>query len=107
MTLCKFELFLSPPPLPSLSNLNGSFTCTLIHVTSFFSFTEENSEYWPQKRTKSGNIYSIILDVRVGRQSAQTYYLTLIDHQSVYIHFSGTNPGEPSARPQAVLHLDN
>ena len=40
-----------------------------MHVTSFFSFTEENSEFWSQKQTQSGSIHSIILDVHVGWQS--------------------------------------
>ena len=29
--------------------------------------------YWPQKQSQSGNIDSIILDVYVGRQSAQNF----------------------------------
>ena len=31
--------------------------------------TEKNSEYWSQKRTQSGNIHSIILDVHAVKQS--------------------------------------
>ena len=38
-----------------------------IHVTCFSSISYcSNSEYWPLKRTQSGNIHSIILYVHVG-----------------------------------------
>ena len=54
--------------------LSGQDPSVPINVTSFSSFTEENSEIWSQKQIQSGNIHSIILDVHVGRQSAQTFF---------------------------------
>ena len=33
----------------------------VINITSFSRLTEENSEYWSQNQTQSGNIHSIIL----------------------------------------------
>ena len=47
-----------------------------MYVTSFYSSSYwSNSEYWSQKRTQSGNIQSIILDVHAVKQSA---LLTLV-----------------------------
>ena len=47
-----------------------------MYVTSFSSSSYwSNSEYWSQKRTQSGNIQSIILDVHAVKQSA---LLTLV-----------------------------
>ena len=50
----------------------------VIPVTSFSSFIEENSEYWPQKRTQPGNIHFKILDIHVGRQSAPNFPLIFL-----------------------------
>ena len=60
-----------------------------IDVTSFSSFTEENSEYWPQKRTQSGNTHSIILDVHVGRQfNSHRPSVFLFGQQEFYLSFT-------------------
>ena len=49
-----------------------------IYVTSFSSIQYwSNSEYWPLKRTQSGNIHYVILDVHVKWQSAQNFPFTV------------------------------
>ena len=60
-------------------NVNLITEKTHINVTSFSSIPYwRNSEYWTQKRTQSGNIHSIILDVHVAKQSAQNIFTTRI-----------------------------
>ena len=45
-----------------------------VYVTSSSSILNcSNSEHWSKKRTQSGSIHSIILDVYADRQSAQNF----------------------------------
>ena len=60
-----------------------------VYVTSSSSILScSNSEHWSKKRTQSGSIHSIILDVYADRQSAQNFpfhlFLGYLDYLPLY-----------------------